>query len=146
MLFKTHLIFAFLIGLLTFQYIQLQPQLYIAIIIFAAMIPDIDITTSKLGKHVKIVGYLFTHRGFFHSLLALFLFSYLLSLVIPVIYIVPFFIGYLSHLVLDTLNHQGIMFLYPIPVRIKGFMKTGGLAEIILLILMTIITLFAVII
>ena len=109
------------------------------------MIPDIDITTSKLGKHVKIIGYLFTHRGFFHSLLALFLFSYLLSLIIPFIYIIPFFIGYLSHLVIDTFNHQGIMFLYPIPVRIKGFMKVGGFAEIIILISLTVISLFIVI-
>ena len=142
MLFKTHIIFAFLLGLITFPFFSLQPQIYISIFLLSSMIPDIDITTSKLGKHVKIIGYMFTHRGFFHSLLALFLFSYLLILFVPIIYVIPFFFGYLSHLILDSLNHQGILFLYPLPLKIKGFMKVGGLAEIIILILLTLICLF----
>ncbi len=141
MLFKTHLVFAFLIGLLTYHYIALAPQIYIAILILSSMVPDIDITTSKLGRHVKLIGFLFTHRGFFHSLLALFLFSFLLSIAIPFIYIIPFFIGYLSHLILDAINYQGIMFLYPFPIKIKGIMKVGGLAEIIVLIILTVLSL-----
>ncbi len=91
-----------------------------------ALIPDIDIkgsAISKAGGLMKAISSLVSrttkHRGFTHTILFIVLFS-----VLPgVLWVagVPHgesmtagaALGMLSHLVLDTLNPTGIMWLYP---------------------------------
>lgn len=142
MMFRTHRIFVILLSLVIyinpyewFSYFGLanvfsfQFLTFIIVAIFASMMPDIDNPSSKLGRNIKIVGYVFDHRGFFHSLPALILFTLIVSRFVGIITTFAFFIGYLSHLLLDTLNKQGIYWLYPLKYKLKGVVKTNGFFE-----------------
>ncbi|MGN0287102.1 MAG: metal-dependent hydrolase [Atopobiaceae bacterium] len=75
------------------------------------------------------------HRGFTHSIVALCLCTVAVSLVFSPL-CSYFFAGYLSHLVLDVLNHQGERLLWPLPVEARlGLCKSGGVVDTIILIL-----------
>ena|SRR3989344_5482131 len=135
MLFRTHLAFGFLVGLLSLKiFIPNNSLLFFILVLIGSILPDIDHPKSKIGKRIKIVGFLFEHRGFFHSLLFLALVYVVSILFIKNIYfILPLFIGYGSHLLIDCFNQAGIMPLHPLSrFRIKGFIKTGALLETIL--------------
>ncbi len=41
--------------------------------------------------------------------------------------------GYVLHILADALTKQGILYVYPLPFRIAGPFKTGGVMEHILL-------------
>lgn len=95
----------------------------IAASIFGALLPDIDLPSSTMGKKVKIIGKLLEHRGFTHSLLFMFIVYGLLRLLekgqwfdAELYMIVP---GILSHIVLDMLNTKGVKLLYPFNDKIK---------------------------
>jgi len=134
MMFRTHLIFSFLIGLLIITSFNIQNKIiFIAILLIASIIPDIDSYKSKIGKKIKPLSFLINiflgHRGIFHSLFLLILISFVIAIVKtePAI---AFFIGYLSHLLLDSLTPEGVMFFYPFSKkRTKGFIRTGSLFE-----------------
>jgi len=138
-MFKTHLAFSFLCAILVWPVFVdsgIPRWFFLIIFIFTSLLPDIDTTSSFLGKRFKIVGWIFGHRGLFHSL-----FPFIL-IVIPVYLFFGFwyasavFLGCLSHLVLDMLNHQGVGLFFPLlKWRIKGFCKSGGLFEKVLFII-----------
>ena len=102
----------------------------------SSIFADIDHPDSKLGRFFKPLGCLFSHRCFFHSLLAIALFSFLAYLAWgKQLIIIAILVGYSSHLILDALNHQGISFFYPLKkLKVKGFLKSGGITDFILLI------------
>jgi len=141
---RTHLIFSFLIGLLIINSFDIQNKVvFIAVLLTASVIPDIDSCKSKIGKKVKPLSFLINiflgHRGIFHSLLLPILVS---LLIMPINYEIAaaFFIGYLSHFVLDSLTPEGVMFLYPFSKkRIKGFIRTCSLWENILFFILIIL-------
>ena len=141
MMFRTHLIFSFLISLLIINSFNIQNKIvFIIIILIASALPDIDSYKSKIGRKIKPISFLinlfFRHRGIFHSPFLLILISLIITLINPEI-AAAFFIGYLSHLVLDSLTPLGIMFFYPFSKkRTKGFIRTGSLFENILFILL----------
>jgi len=132
MLFRTHLAFGLLIGLLFIEFLSLN-YLWLILVLFFSVVVDIDEYKSKVGKKVKFLSFfiklLFKHRGLVHSLFiplvlwfGLFLFGY--SLVGIVI-----LVGYSCHLFLDMLNVSGIRLFYPLNFKIKGFVKTGSMLE-----------------
>ena len=142
MMFRTHRMFIILLCLIVFinplkifsllnseSIFSVGFLLFMIIAIFGSMLPDIDNPSSKLGKNIKIFGYVFKHRGFFHSLPALLLFTWFFSKYFSPANTFAFFLGYTSHLIVDNLNYQGIYWLYPLKFRIKGFTKTKGLFE-----------------
>lgn len=115
--------------------------------------PDIDQSTATLWGRLrggriwgKILAPLFGgHRFISHSLIGIALFGigakFLLELMSPVLIVNmdvvwwAFMIGFISHLIMDTLSRDGVPWLFPIPVRL-GIppvrflrMKTGGLLE-----------------
>ena len=115
--------------------------------------PDLDQPTAKIWNGIRgggVLGKLISpllggHRFISHSILGIFLFGYLadfllnkLSQVLLVDMVVvwwTFMIGYVSHLVMDTLTQEGVPWLFPIPIRL-GFpplkflrIKTGGIVE-----------------
>lgn len=57
------------------------------------------------GLHTK-------HRTFMHSFLATFIFTFLVYCIFPNIAL-PFFIGMVSHILLDLLNHKKVQIFYP---------------------------------
>ena len=92
MMFRTHRIFVLVLCLIIYMnpynllgILSISNSIFTTnflifclIAIFGSMVPDIDNPSSKLGKNIKIVGYVFKHRGFFHSLPALILFIFIL--------------------------------------------------------------------
>lgn len=129
MRFFTHIAFSLLIALAL--PIGVDTPYLLIFYLLGSLFPDIDVSTSIIGKRIKPVGWLFSHRGIFHSLPMLAMLSTIIFVLFGKAGIV-FGIGYLTHLLLDMLNHQGIRLLYPAG-RVKGFMKTGGLGEYTLL-------------
>jgi membrane-bound metal-dependent hydrolase YbcI (DUF457 family) len=115
--------------------------------------PDIDQSTGALWHKLtlgKLLGKLISpffggHRHISHSLLGLIIFgivSKLFLLLISSVLIVDinivwwsFMIGVLSHLVTDTFTHEGVPWLFPIPIHfgIPPFealrFHTGGIIE-----------------
>lgn len=146
MLFKTHLAFGFLLGLFAIEFLNPTNQLlFITIILLSSIFPDIDHPNSKIGNKARIFSFLFEHRGFFHSLIFLVLVNIPLFLFLKqyLIYIYAFNIGFISHLIIDIINHMGIMPFHPLSrFRIKGFVKTGRLFETLLFIVLIIIDIY----
>ncbi|MBI4136545.1 metal-dependent hydrolase [Candidatus Roizmanbacteria bacterium] len=117
------------------------------------LLPDIDDATSDiwdkvrggsfLGKLIKpLVG---QHRMLSHSLLGMGIIGFLAELFLNWLGTVvlvnmnivwwALMIGYVSHLITDSVTKQGVPWLFPVPIRF-GFppfeflrMKTGGIIE-----------------
>ncbi|MFC1691525.1 metal-dependent hydrolase [Nanoarchaeota archaeon] len=135
--FKTHIAIGFLAGIITVPIFNPDNIiLYIILVLFSSLLPDIDHPQAKIGQHFKFIGYLFEHRGFFHSVFFVALvgmISYMIFGMTGMAYALV--IGTLSHIAADTLNHKGIKLLHPVlPFQIKGIMKTGGVGEYIVFI------------
>ena len=108
---------------------------HVILFLIGALFPDIDSPTSFIGKRFKIIGWLFKHRGIFHSLFMAVLLSALIYFYNKT-YAIVFFLGYITHLVTDMLNYSGIALFYPISsFKIKGFMKANGIGEKIIFVI-----------
>lgn len=115
--------------------------------------PDIDQSTAELWGRVrggsvfgKLLSPLFGgHRFISHSLIGIVIFGlatkFILQMMSSVLIVNmdvvwwAFMIGFVSHLIMDTITRDGVPWLFPIPIRF-GFpplrflrMKTGGLLE-----------------
>jgi inner membrane protein len=139
---------------------QPLPQMTLATAIVAlsanmigGLAPDIDQPTADLWRKLPagtIFGKLLSpilggHRFISHSILGIFLFgwglAFLLRMASTVVLVDmrvvwwSFMIGFISHLIMDTLTHDGVPWLFPIPIHfgIPPFkilrMKTGGMLE-----------------
>jgi len=106
---------------------------------FGAVLPDIDSRRSWVGRKVRIMSdvieHVAGHRRLFHSLAGMAglvaLVYILLRIYHPayLILLVPFLVGYLSHLVLDTVA-GGVPWLYPLVKKRVGLtLKTDGAIE-----------------
>ncbi len=134
-MFKTHVIFAFLVGLFAINYFHPPNQiLFIILVMFGGLLPDIDHPKSKIGRYFRPINYLFEHRGFFHSFLVVPLIAALIFFVFKLPnFSLPIIIGYASHLISDMATVEGIMPLHPITrFRLRGVVKTGGMFEVLI--------------
>lgn len=112
--------------------------LAIVAVMVGALTPDLDHPTANLWRRLiggRLFGLLFNafsggHRHFTHSLLGIaaigggthYLVTYLLTpAYIPTTLVLwrAFMIGYISHLLADTLTDQGVPWLWPLPWNIK---------------------------
>ncbi|HII72073.1 TPA: metal-dependent hydrolase [Candidatus Woesearchaeota archaeon] len=137
MLFKTHIVFGFIVALLSLKYLQPENQiLFACIVMSAAALPDIDHPQSVVGRKFRPLSYLFEHRGFFHSFFAIAGFTFLVyGFSGSVLYSSAFLLGYASHILADAVSDGGIMPFHPLlHLRLKGFFKTGSVYEYILLV------------
>lgn len=115
--------------------------------------PDIDQPTATFWRKIRggalisrlISPMLGGHRFISHSLLGIILFGFITNRLLIMasstirvdMQIVwwSFMIGFVSHLIIDTLTREGVPWLFPIPIRFGlppfKFMrlKTGGLIE-----------------
>ncbi len=155
MMYVTHLAFASLAFILLSKYIHGSIYIALSVCLIASVIADIDHHKSKVGRKLpilsRIIESVFSHRGFIHSLLfamILFITIYftLLHYSISVYYAYAFLIGYLSHLLIDSLNPQGVAWLHPFSKhRLRGFINTNSFGEkAILLVIFLVIITFAV--
>ncbi|MCD6547622.1 MAG: metal-dependent hydrolase [Nanoarchaeota archaeon] len=110
---------------------------YLNIFILAlfAVLPDIDIPSSVIGRILfPISRYFyqrFGHRSLTHSLIFMLFLCNLTFFWRSVWYLS--LIAYSSHLFADMLTYNGVMLLYPYKrfyVIFNGRLKTGGVAEI----------------
>lgn len=117
----------------------LQMVVYAAAGGVGAILPDIDSHHSKIGRKLRIISdvveHVAGHRKLFHSLAGaagIFALAYILLRVYHPLYLillVPLLIGYLSHLVLDTMA-GGVPWLFPVIKKRYGLhVKTNGLIE-----------------
>lgn len=147
MLFRTHLAFSFLIGLYIIDFLKIKNQiLFVIILLFFSIFPDIDESSSRIFKKLRPFSYLAVllgHRSILHTVyfplaiaLVLFIFDMkLLSLAV--------LIGYLSHLFLDLITKRGITLFYPLTKkRIKGFIKVGSLIETIFFVILIVLIVY----
>lgn len=144
MLFKTHFIFSIFFILLFLNKIE-NPFIFIPVFLFFSIFPDIDNKFSKIGKKKisRIFNFFTKHRGIFHSFTFVFLVSIFLFFCFKEIFY-PFLFGYSLHLILDCFTKQGIRIFYPMKFKIKGFVKTGGIFENLIFVLIFAICLFLV--
>ena len=146
MLYKTHLVFSFLVYLIVIYFIDLESKyIFFFILVLSSFIPDIDIQTSKIGRKFKKISFLsnkiFSHRGFFHSIFFPSLFYFIFTFILNLKEIsLAIFLGISSHLFLDLWTKEGISLLSPFSQkRINGFIKTGGISEKILFFILLVI-------
>ena len=134
MMFKTHLAFGILLALLTFNYFDnINKYLFVLITVVSAIFLDIDEENSFIGRRTKplssLINTMFKHRGFIHS----FLFISIISILIWFFsgnYYIPFLIGTLGHLFLDSLTVAGVRILYPLKFRTRFVFKTGSIFDL----------------
>jgi len=133
---KVHSVFGLLVGLNVLiilnqgEYIPL----FVPIYILGALLPDIDLYNSSIGRILFPISYpinkMFGHRTITHSFLGLTLFNFLLHYFLTLnIYKTPlsdyvifyihlhFIIGYLTHLFSDMLTYSGVPLFYPFKRR-----------------------------
>lgn len=125
----THIIFAFFV-LILFGLVLNFP-IYMSLFAFVGvLIPDIDTKSRRF------------HRKLFHNIwfLIIALFA-VFNLGFDRTVAIVFSIGFLSHLIGDSLTHRGITPLWPIEKpKFNGPVKTGGFGEyLIILILLLLI-------
>jgi membrane-bound metal-dependent hydrolase YbcI (DUF457 family) len=145
MLSRTH----FVIGILfLFAFVDSvsNPVIFSFFLLLSSMMPDIDSPISYLGKK-KIfspIQSLVNHRGVLHSLTTAFLVSILLSLLMPSAAL-GFFLGYSIHLIADSFTIEGIAPFWPLRGRLSGKLKTGGLFENILFVVISLLDILLII-
>ncbi len=138
--------------------LTVQPWL-VAVGAFAALLPDLDASESKI-KSLTVGGYvgktkvgirpfvpiamvfstIFGHRGALHSLLAVVIVAGASTFLIPYVGaagLVVIILGYASHLAADAMTKSGIEFLWPLKMRfglLPHFIrvKTGGILDTLL--------------
>ncbi len=141
MLFRTHLVITLFFLFLFFQF--QNPIVFLAVSVIATAIPDIDTKYSKIGhyKISRIFNFFVKHRGITHSftfLLVLSFFIFLFSREISF----AFAFGYSLHLLSDALTVSGIMPFYPLKLKIKGKIRTGGFIETFVFVIFFLVDLF----
>ena len=137
MLLRTHLVFSALLYLLLFNFIS-EKLIFLLFLVIGTAIVDIDTKKSKLGKKwfFRPLQLFVKHRRIFHSLFLCFGLSFI------VYYFnhsagLGIFTGYFSHLFLDCFTKQGVKLFSPLSdFRIRFLLKTGGLIEEILFVIL----------
>lgn len=139
---------------------QPVPQMTLATAILAlsagfigALAPDLDQPTANLWRRLPLGSFfgalispiMGRHRFISHSILGIFIFGLIASFILTwaknfvlvdmELVWSAFMVGFLSHLIADSLTYGGVPWLFPIPVNF-GFppfqalrMKTGGFIE-----------------
>lgn len=111
-----------------------------------SVLPDIDMVKSKVGKKLQpfsnILALIFRHRGFLHSFVfAALIYGAVRYMASPQVAAAAA-IGYASHLALDSLTKEGVIPFLPLSKRrIRGFIKTGGIFEKVLMAAMAVLLL-----
>ena len=142
MRFETHIAFGFLVGLVCILLLQLrEPVAFLFGILLGTVFPDIDTVTSRIGRLLRhpsrVASILFGHRGAIHSLIIPVV-VFAIAMVNYPTRVEPalgFLIGYIAHLLLDSLTKKGVRPLWPLKEpHIRGRLITGTLPDRLLLI------------
>lgn len=134
MMGRTHLVVGVLCGLLLER--ALAPanvNAYYAFVMIGALLPDIDHQGSTINRILPLTRYaakVMHHRGIFHTIFLPVVISLIGTLTGYVMYSLYVVIGYMSHLLSDSLTEQGVNWLHPFSEeRIHGPIHTGTWME-----------------
>lgn len=136
MLWRTHFAGGMLAGAGAGLLLQFDPLLSAAVAGFASLLPDLDSPKSKLGRKIAPVSALIDaavgHRGAMHSLVGAAFTSAASLFALEALDLSPLLVfavgaGYVSHLLLDALNPEGVPLLWPWKKRFRvSLCRTGG--------------------
>jgi len=129
MLLKTHLAFATLLVIIFTQHVN-SKLVFIAATFIATALPDLDASSSELGKYMifRPLQFFVKHRGIIHSLTTALVLSIIISFFWPIASF-GFFLGYSVHLITDSFTKEGIQPFWPFKVKTNGPISTGGKIE-----------------
>jgi inner membrane protein len=137
MMGRTHMAIGLLAGLVLFTFFNQPWYIFIPLVIFGSLLPDVDHENSKINRMIPLTRWIptfFVHRGFFHSIFPAIIIYVGLHLAKLDILGIPLAIGYTSHLASDCLTRLGCNLLHPISTfRIQGPIMTNGLMELLTL-------------
>lgn len=133
----THLVAGAVCGLVLANATNEPAAIMVPVAATAAIVPDIDCCTSKLGRKVLPVSFavqlLFGHRTMFHGPLIYILAYAWAEAALPQYhyFILAAGLGIASHLLLDALNPSGIPLLWPVSwkFRFPITFQVGGLTD-----------------
>jgi inner membrane protein len=149
----THVTFGALCYFVAAAALQWQPSTAaVATAALGSLLPDIDLPTSAVGRPLfpvaRALNEQIGHRTLTHSFLGIFLLVVILSplFFLDSLILWALVIGYVSHLLIDTVNKAGIELLYPSRLR-AWFLKdekyritVGSREEFILLVVLVVFT------
>ncbi len=135
MMGRTHMAFGFLAGMLLFPVFDANWLLFVPLVTFGALLPDVDHKNSKINRILPVTKWIpsfFKHRGFFHSIFPAIIIYLLFHYFKLDIIGLPLTIGYFTHLGSDCLTKLGCNLLHPVSnLRIQGFVYTNGMMELL---------------
>jgi len=139
MLFRAHIVFGIFVYFVLSYFLEM-PLYVLVFVVLASSFVDIDIKNSSFGNrwYFRPLQWVVRHRGILHSLF----FGILLSLILGSISLwvgFGFFVGYISHLFLDCWTKSGVELFWPFRYRIKGFIRSGGVVEDIVFVLLLLV-------
>lgn len=139
MLFKTHIAFSVFLILLLISFID-EGLIFIFSVLIGTIILDLDSPKSKYGKSIifRPLQFFVSHRGILHSLTFAIVVSVIVSIFFPVIGF-GLFIGFLSHIFMDSLTKEGVRILWPLKFKTRFIIKTGGETDQVLFLVLTLI-------
>ena len=131
MLTRTHLAISFLFVILLLDFVNEKVLgIFVIGVFIGTLIPDLDNKFSKVGrkKMFRPIQFFIKHREGFHSLLFLFLLTIVSFLIFNKVFY-GFILGFSLHLLADCFTKRGLTVFYPLKIKIKGFVKSGGKIE-----------------
>lgn len=134
MLFRTHALFGILVWFLLDLFIEM-PLFVLGFALFGSIFVDIDSRRSNIGRKLWFLSWIFKHRGIMHSLFG----CLVLSLIVGAFNLwagFGFFVGYVSHLVMDCFTKMGVRLFWPLSSRVRGFVRSGSWVEDVIFVLL----------
>jgi inner membrane protein len=147
MLFPTHILLGIVFFLLLKDFFSGGNEvIFFLLVLLGSVLPDIDEKNSKVNRWFGFLGlfiaFFAKHRGFFHSLLFHGILFLIISYFFNTYYAFALFLGYLAHLVGDSVTPMGVQLFYPfLKFKFRGPIKTGGFYESIVLVLLVVVIL-----
>jgi inner membrane protein len=123
---KTHFAIGIAVALYFLPHV-VNPGIFVIVVIFSSLLPDIDSGFSFIGKRpiFKPIQATTKHRGIFHTYTMAASIAIILTFTIPQIS-AAFFLGYTSHLFADMFTIRGIKPFWPYKKVSSGIVRTGG--------------------
>lgn len=145
MLCRTHLLLGIVFFLLFHNFFYGgNVILFFGLVLLGSILPDIDERHSTVNRWSgfigRIISFFFHHRGIFHSLLFAAVIFWAMKTYAGLYYAIGLALGYVAHLAGDALTPMGVQVFYPFSsFRLRGPMKTGGLLEWVIFILLAVL-------
>jgi len=129
MIKRTHLAIGLVVALYFLSHVE-NKFIFIPVVLFSSLLPDIDSVYSTIGKHkiFRPLQLIFKHRGVFHSYTFCIFVTVLFAFFYPILAL-PFFLGYSFHLFADSFTHEGIKPFWPLKLESSGNIRVNGTIE-----------------